>query len=345
LTPGSVRATTPEEGPRIAALLAEAGLHPNMRPADMQWKYWQSRADWPAPRSFVLVRRGEILAHAGVVPGTCAWEGGRARTIHLIDWAARPNAMGAGVSLMKHIGRSVDVLLAIGGSDKALELFGQLAFRPAGVVTAHVRTLHPLRTLRGADGPRWRIVPRFARSALRMAMAPRTGRGNSEAHRLGPDGIGSLTAEFPYPSPDTAILERNESLFRYLLACPIVPIEVYSWERWPLKRGYFVLARAPGQVRLVDCWVSSEEPDDWCALVQCAVEQARRHPEAAELVAWASDPLLCGVLRQCGFHTGAALPIQLLTRKGSSVPPATLRVQMVDNDAAYLCDGGVPTSA
>ena len=173
-----------------------------------------------------------------------------------------------------------------------------------------------------------------------MTMAPRDNLGQSKARLIGPDEIGSLTVAFPFPRPDVAVLERNESLFRYLLACPIVPIELYSWERWPYKRGYFALARAPGQARLVDLWNSSDDPDDWRALVQCAVHQARLQPGAAEIIAWASDPLLCGVLRQCGFHAGATLPIQLLGRAGTNLPQSGLRVQMIDNDAAYLHEGG-----
>lgn len=70
-------------------------------------------------------------------------------------------------------------------------------------------------------------------------------------------------------------------------------------------------------------------------------DQARKDPDAAELVTWASDALLSQALRLCDFHDRGALPIQLAMRKGLPIPAATLRVQMVDNDAAYLHEGGV----
>jgi hypothetical protein len=338
---GGVRPTSPEDAPRVAALLAEASLHPNLEPGELHWKYWQVRPDWPGPRSFVLLRGDKLLAHAGIVPGIGVWQDERLRTIHLIDWAARPDAIGAGVSLMKHIGRTVDALLAIGGSAQTLAIVGQIGFRPIGVATTYVRTLHPLGILRSTSGARWRIVPRIARSALWSAMAPSAHSADSRAERIAPEAIGSLSAQFPGPTRQAGTLERSEPLLRYLLACPIVPIELYSWTGRGGKRGYFLLARAPGQARLVDCWACSEDPQDWRAMILCAVERARQDPDAAELVTWASDALQSSVLKQCGFHARGAAPIQLLARRGFRLPSATLRVQMVDNDAAYLHADGI----
>jgi hypothetical protein len=335
------RPTSPEDAPRIAALLAEAGLHPNMGAAEMHWKYWQGRADWPAPRSFVLVRGGKIIAHAAVVPGICASHGARLRTIHLIDWAARADAIGAGVSLMKHIGRSVDALLAVGGSRQTLAIVGQIGFRPIGVATTYVRTLHPLRILRSTTRPRWRTLPRVARSALWTAMAPRAHGRGSQIERVGPEEIASLKGLFPVPSRDLAVLERSEPLLRYLLACPIVPIELYAWKKNEERSGYFLLARAPGQTRLVDCWTRSGDPADWRELILSAVRKARADPAAAELVAWASDSMLSRTLERCGFHARGAAPVQVLAQSGSSFDAPALRVQMADNDAAYFHEGGV----
>jgi len=338
---GGVRASSPEDAPRIAALFAEAGLHPNLGAAEMHWKYWQERADWPGPRSFVLARGGSLLAHAGLVPGICAWEGARARTLHLIDWAARPDAIGAGVSLMKHLGRTVDALIAIGGSAQTLAIVGQIGFRPIGVATTYVRTLHPLGILGSTSRPRWRLVPRLLRSALWAAMAPRAQLADSQLERIGPEELHTLTALLPKPSPGLAILERSEALFRYLLACPIAPIELYAWKRQGERRGYFLLARPPGQARLVDCWARSVHPDDWRALVLCAVHQAAKDRDAAELIAWGSDAPLSSALEHCGFHPRGAAPIQVLARSGATFAPSAPRVQMIDNDAAYLNEGRI----
>jgi hypothetical protein len=330
-----VRPAAPADGPQIAALLAEAGLRPNMLLEELHWKYWQGRADWPGPRSFVMARGGEILAHAGIVPGRCVWAGGRVRTIHLIDWAARPDALGAGVALLKQIGRLTDALVSIGGSAQTRQILPHLGFRPFGEATGFVRALNPLRILASGGSPTWKILPRLARSVFWAATAPSAGPGDRQAHRIGPDEVGAVPWEFPAPPRDTAIFERSDILFRYVLTCPMTPVELYAWEQRGRPRGYFLLAFAPGQVRLADCWVPSDAPNDWRALIQAAVRQALKDSDAAELVTWASDAVLSRALRECGFHARGAQPIQLLARKDLRIDATTLRVQMLDNDAAY----------
>src|SRR5438067_415787 len=119
--------------------MAEVGLRANSEPEHIEWKYWRERADWPGPRSLVIARGDEILAHAAFIPGACLANGQgsqghsspaqRVRTRHVIDWAARPTATGAGVSLLKHIGQGTDALLAIGGSAQTQELLPHLGFR------------------------------------------------------------------------------------------------------------------------------------------------------------------------------------------------------------------------
>ena len=93
-----IRASTPEDGPAIVELIVEAGLHPNVRPQDLDWKYWQQREDWPAARSYVLTDGKDLLAHGALVPAHCSTQAGRLRIVHMIDWAARRSEPGAGVS-------------------------------------------------------------------------------------------------------------------------------------------------------------------------------------------------------------------------------------------------------
>jgi hypothetical protein len=134
---------------------------------------------------------------------------------------------------------------------------------------------------------------------------------------------------------DATVLERSEALLTYVLECPIVPMELYAVEKAGHVRGYFLLALARGQARIADCWIDSEEQADWRALLQCAVREARRSPAVAELAIWASDPVLARSLPECGFHPRNLRPVQLLATKGFDIPAATLRVQMLDSDAAY----------
>jgi hypothetical protein len=333
------RPTTTADAPALAALMKEVGLLPNAEPEELHWKYWRERPDWPGPRSFVMVRGSEILAHAAIVPGKYRWGSQRITTRHVIDWAARPTASGAGVSLMKYLARATDALLAIGGSTMTLQLLPYLGFQRWGSVTMYTRPLHPLRTLTPGTLSNWTLLPRVARGLLWMVQASSTVAAGWKVRRVSCEEIASLESVFPAPTRDLAILERSAELFRHSLSCPIASMQLYALEHAGAPRGYFLLAFALRQARLVDCWVESENPADWRAMLQCAVREAKRHPRAAELAVWASDATLSRALLDCGFHARGDLPVQVLAPHSPAITAQTLRLQMLDNDAAYRHGG------
>lgn len=332
------RASTPQDAEPIAALLTAAGLNPNTRREDLSWKYWRERADWPGSRSYILCDRGEIVAHGNIVPGELAWGQERARIIHVVDWAAQPRAVGAGVSLMKRLGRLADILLSVGGSSATRRILPVIGFRPHSSIATCARPLRPLRILGAGGARRWKLLPRLARSTLWRLQAPSFRDGSWEAHRIGPEHAHELAAVLPRPVHDTGVFGRGEALFQHLLQCPIVGSELYGVTRSGGMRGYFLLTFAPRQARLADLWIDSQDPADWRALIQCAVGRALQHPDAAELTAWASSPALSARFLECGFHVRGVQPVMLAVRGGCK-PPSTLHVQMLDTDAAYLHHG------
>jgi hypothetical protein len=334
-----IRPGLPDDLPKMAVLMEDAGLRPNSLPADLQWKYWQQRVDWPGPRSYVMVRDGQLLAHAAVVPGTYHWQSRRVRTRHVIDWAARSNAPGAGVSLLKFLGQDADALLAIGGSAQTLGLLPHLGFRRCGAVTGFVRPLHPLRLLTTSVHSTWRVPPRLLRSMLWALQAPRGGTQGWQVSRVTVDQLPQLAPVLPVSRNDFATPERSPEWFRYALDCPIAAMSLFVMQQAGRVRGYFLLAFALRQARLADCWMDSEDAADWRALIQCVVREANRHPQAAELAVWGSDPLFSRCLRECGFRERSEFPVQMLATREASLLPTRLRVQMLDNDAAYRHTG------
>src|SRR6185437_16021927 len=106
-------------------------------------------------------------------PATLLADGRRLRLAHVIDWAARRSEVGAGVALMKHVGRLTEALYAIGGSADTRKILPQIGFRACGEVTGYVRPLSPLNLWREAGGHSWRIAPRMARSRLWLITASR----------------------------------------------------------------------------------------------------------------------------------------------------------------------------
>jgi hypothetical protein len=257
----------------------------------------------------------------------------------MIDWAARPTATGAGVSLMKYLGQSTEALLAIGGSAQTRQLLPHLGFCSIGLATCYVRPLHPARVLTPSVHPVSMLLPRFVRSVLWTLGAPSGNTDGWNVRRLDPGELSRLEAVLPIPRSDMGVFERSQELFRYALACPIALMSLYTVERSGVPRGYFVLAFVFRQARLVDCWVDSEDSADWYAMLQCAVLQAKQHPRAAELAVWASDPAFSERLRLCGFHARGEMPVQICAPRNPELTSHTLRVQMLENDAAYRHGG------
>jgi hypothetical protein len=319
--------------------MREAGLYPP-GPEHLFWKYWLERNDWPGPRSYVLTDGTRLLAHLGVVPASCRLASRTLRIASVVDWAARPSEAGAGVRLMRHVASLADALLAIDPNPPASKVIRLMGYRPHGLATGYVRTLFPLRLLRGSGGPAWRLLPRLVRSAVWSLAAPRSGDDRWQARQVAADQIDRIASVLPRSRQGLTVLERAPPQLRYLLDCPTAPIELYTVEEAGHPRGYFVLAFVPGQARLVDCWVESTDPSAWCALIQCAVGRAKQDGEVAELAAWASDPLLAQCLMESGFHARRSAPIYLRTDNESLIAACALRVQMVDSDAAYLHSGG-----
>jgi hypothetical protein len=334
----TVRPMTAADVGALVGLFDQAGLHPNVRPQDLEWKYWQPRADWPAARAFVMANDGTVQAAGALVPGRHASDAGELSLIHVIDWAALRGAIGAGSALMKHLAQQAQALLAVGGSAATRQILPHMGFKTVGAITGYVRSLHPWRLLNQVGSAGWRVLPRVARGLTWQLRAPAAA-CPWQARALAPSELAQVAAVLPAPARGTVVLERSVELFRYMLSCPIVPFALYAAEQSGHVRGYFMLAAAPGQVRLADLWVDSQEAADWRAVVLCAVGQAQADPQAAEIVTWASAPLLHAALRAAGFHARFSTPVQIRPSAGAALPAMPLNVHMLDNDAAYFHDG------
>jgi hypothetical protein len=339
LAASTIRPTTPADGPALRELMGEAGLDPNSEPEHLRWKYWQERADWPGPRSFVMARGADILAHAAVVPSVCLSGAERVRTIHLIDWAARPSATGAGVSLLKHLGQAADALLAIGGSEQTLRLLPHLGFRRWGDATGYVRTLHPLRIITPSANPVRTLGPRVMRSMLWTLAAPSSRVRGWTVRRLAASEMAQVATVLPASTNGLALFERNAGLFEYCLSCTVSSMTFHVLERDGRVHGYFLMSYAFRQARLADCWIDSDAPEDWRTLIKCVVDQAKQHPQAAELIAWGSDVVMSRHLLESGFHARGAVPVQVSAPRNPALHERAVRVQMLDNDTAYRHTG------
>lgn len=331
-----IRLSTPADESEIVALMRSAGLEVTTAKGWLHWKYWQERADWPGTRSFIVANESRILAHSGIIPGACVWNNKRATVIHMMDWAASADAVGAGIALMKYIGGLADALIGVGGSRYTRRALPMVGFRPCGSTILYARALRPWLTLQDASRWNWKTLPKFGRDLMRVLKSPAVEVGTWQATPLDRTQLESIASVLPSATADLTVLERSAALMAYFLDCPIAPMTLYRLERAGKRHGYFMLAFASRQARLVDCWVDSPDPSGWRSMVHCAVQAALHNPRVAELVTMASDPMLSQCLVDLGFHAHHTDAVMILPKPGLTAIPTNLRFQMLDSDAAFL---------
>lgn len=331
------RTTCPQDADAVTAFIERIyGLDssfPLIAPQHLHWKCWEPRSDWPGSRGYVITKEGVIVAHGTVVPLSLVSAGRHLKMLHLIDWAADPKSVGSGVTLLKHLAQFVDAVIIVGGSAMTQKILPALGFKTCGEATNFVRPVRPLKRLAGQPVSA-QLGAQFARSALWSLQAPSVRTEGWTVRRIEPDQLQTL--KWRPPGQGIAMFERTAAAFAYFLKCPVTPMELYSVGKGDGVSGYFMLAHAPGQTRIVDCHIDSEDREAWRVLLQLAVSQAKRNPATAEVVAIASDPSMHQALLDSGFHARGGSSMRLLPGKGIEVLAGPIRFQMIDSDAAYL---------
>lgn len=342
------RATSAQDSLAVAAFLQRIfhmdPSHPTTDPRCLYWKYWEECPKWSGSRSYAMTQQAmaqqdTVTAHGCVVPLAYQWGDRRLNVVHLIDWAADPKSVGSGIILLKRIGQLADAIISIGGSEMTQKILPAFGFKTFEQITRYVLPLRPLRQVIEEEHPSWKTGAKFLRSLVWSLQAPSGMVPGWEVCRIAPEKIASAAIPWPKPSPQLAILERSGEMMRYFLKCPAAPMEFYTVAKQGTIRGYFILAYAPAQARLVDFWMSSEDPADWRVLVQLAVHQARQNQSVAEVVSVGNDAVTRQSLLACGFHARGSDPLNILASKGCEFPGVPVRIQMLDGDAAYLNNG------
>jgi hypothetical protein len=337
------RSSTAADEAEIAALLrGSLGLapgHPMAEPSHLYWKYWEPRADWAGSRSYVYLRNGQIVAHGAVVPNVCLWRAHRMKALHVIDWAAKPDSGGSGVALMKQIAKLTDAIFSVGGSELTQQIQPVIGFKECGTIVQYARPLRPLLRLAYPEYRSWRLAPQIMRAAFWALTAPSRLDFEWSAQRIRAEQLAEASIIWPSSKFGTTVFERSNASMSYWLRCPATPMELYSVRSNGRQRGYFLLALAPAQARIVDCWIDSDELAEWSAMVQLAVGRAKVHEQVAEVVSMCSDPMLSAALTECGFQMRHVAPILMRAASGVTRPDVKIRFLMSDADEAFLHDG------
>jgi len=335
------RQARPEDRARVTQFLKDifhaTGAEPALDPRQMRWKYEEEPSATPHAwtcRNFLLERDGVILAHAGVWPARMILEGKQYPGARLIDWAADPNAPGAGVSLLQKIAREEKIIYGLGGTQMTRKIFPALGFRPLSNIGYYARPLRPVRQI--LTHPRrlhWKAPARFLRNSW-WSRSPRISVGAWSAHPTAPD------AHTVWPSSESstiAVFHRNAGGFAYLSRCPVIRSAFYQVRNNSVPAGYFLLVYVPGQARIADAWIPDRDPLSWQKLFTLAEREARKDPDVAELTSIAGLAPARQALLACGFQTVKEEQLMVYDPK-RLLPPALAETnfQLVDDDACYL---------
>jgi hypothetical protein len=334
------RPTTPGDAGAIVELMRDvfgmAEDHPGLQQSQMEWKYWRPHEGWEGSRSYVLARDGQVTAHGAVMPLSLVWGERRLRVVNLIDWAARRDRPGAGVTLLQRISRLADGVFTAGGSEEALRVTPAFGFKASPSARRFALPLRPMARLRH-DGLRsWKPAGRLVRDVWWRLRARVAAPGGWSAVRLRedqiPDPLPGSREKAPY-----AYFERTTADVRHLLRCPAASGACYRVERSGEACGYFVLMRAPAQCRIAEAWVNPGTHEDWLALYRLAAATALGECGAVEVTAAAAPGVEAESLLRAGFHDRGEIALRFLMADRSGV--GAVRHQLSDGDGAYLHDG------
>ena len=334
------RPSTPADAGSIAQLLRQvfgiAPDHPGLDPRQMDWKYWRKYPDWTGSRSFVMEREGRVTAHIAAVPLTCLWGDRRFTLLHMMDWAAQPDATGAGIAVLKKAEQLADGVFIAEGSEMTQKLLPALGFRDSAKATKFALPLRPLARLFDDSFNSWRPAARYARNVVWALKAPSSAPGWS-ARRVAQNDLAGVRIPMAQVLASTALFERTVPRISDLLDCPATPAMFYLVERDGSPCGYFILTMAVKQCRIAEAWVEPGEANDWRELYILASREARAHRHIAEIATVGSTAVEVLGLQQAGFQARGEIHLRFHLRGGGI--PKMVRYLLADGDAAYFHDG------
>jgi hypothetical protein len=309
-----------------------------LNPAAMAWKYWERRDDWSGPRSYVLRREGEILAHAGIWPMTFGAGANAVRGIHMIDWASAKESPGAGLSLVQKLAGMFDFIFSIGGSEMTCKVLPAFGFVECKRVWKGVRPLRPVRQILTHQNRNWKLAPRLLRNSWWACSVAPGSYKNWSATEILPQQL-SKEAHLS-EAANTTSSPRSPAFFEYLLRCPLTQFHLYRIVDGQDQKGHFAINILRGQARVAGVWLREPATEAWAAAYFLAQRVARRLKTANEIVAVGSEdtPSQPGATR-AGFRIAQGPTVYLLDKTKKLPLSRDFQFQLCESDAAFLDSG------
>lgn len=334
-------ATLPAEQPAIAELLRStfptSSEVNSFLPDVLRWKYFSSHPDWSAPRSYVVKKDENIVAHGGIWPLRFANASSELNVIHLIDWAASRSATGVGVLLLRKLAGLSDLLLTIGGSDETQRILPKLGYQQAGELKMQVKVVRPWLQYRTASESGWKAPVRLARNTIwSLPSLPPVPEG-WRASRI-PRFDSSVETLLNGPRREIFQSLRTVAGLNHILSCPAATFAAFLIFEGSEMRGFFVLSQIEGQTRIAELRLAAEDPESWKAACILAARAAAEIPETCEIVAGFSMTHVQEAFKQTGFRVRQTLPAFYYDPRKLLKNVPTFALSMFDGDACFLAN-------
>jgi len=142
--------------------------------------------------------------------------------------------------------------------------------------------------------------------------------------------------------PALPATRRTAALMNYWLRCPGAAISAYLVSDRDGPKGWFLLSRMAGVMRIVDLRVLSSKVADWAATFALATRAAYMDPLGCELAATAATPLAAEAIRHNGFRLRKTDPVFLLDPNGVLRGHMPVEITLMESDAGYLYTPAYP---
>ena len=305
---------------------------PSFDRALLQWKYFEPGPDWSGSRSYVLVRDHSLTAHGCAWPVKIAFKDRLYSAISLVDWAASGASLGAGIQIVRKMAPLADILISIGGSEATRQMMPRVGFRTVDEQFLYARVLRPWRQFRTRPAD---ATPRGLARFLRNTGYWLAGRAPANRWTVRP--VETIDPQIIADSAGSGPASVHQSGFlEYMTRCPGASITCGELVNDGRPAGYVVLSLVSGQSRIAEIRIRSREQDDWTAALSATIHAALQFPEACELVASTSEPLLRRALEANGFRLRDRYPIFVQDPQNLISGGEFWDLTMLDDDRAFL---------
>jgi hypothetical protein len=300
----------------------------------LRWKYFEPRLNWTASRSYLLEKQGNIVAHGGLWPTQFRLPGGQSvSSVTILDWAGDPSVPAVGAMLMRKLMKMAETSYVIGGAPAARTILPKIGFRVLGEARTYARWIRPWKEFRTRPAS-LRSAMRLMHGVARVPFTPAPFSGSLESspvQEFGPEVQPIICRQGAF---STSCRRTVEDL-NHALRCPLIKMKGFLLTKNAGVHGYFVLALAGWEARLIDIQLDSEDPHDWKLAYAAAVKAVLGEPEICRLRALSALPLLNQALSQNGFWIQYREPIMMHDPKHLLAQAFPINFQLFEGDAGF----------